>query len=142
MSSWPFVDLCRDPVAGKVAVCETRPLLPPLPDDRALLAEGARFAFGKLPPLDRAERHENMGVEVFPVALPRRMDCPIRDEALACEGLAHKVADEEDLLRGRQFVRKRDFEAMGKLRVVGAGAMAFGKLQTVPKLGPERGPRG
>lgn len=125
-----------------MAVCKPRPPPPPLPDDLALLAEGARLALGEASPLDWTHGNENMGVKVFSVAVPvRSMNCPIRDKALAGEVLVHEVADEKNLLRGRQFVRKGDFKAAGELRVIGSGAVTFDKLKSVPKFGPDRRPR-
>ena len=141
-TSRPFIDLRLDAVAGEVAVCEPRPPLPPLPGDLALLAEGAWLAPGEASALDRTQGDENMGVDVFSVAVPvRGVNGPVREEALAGEVLMHEVADEKDLLRGRQFVGQGQFEAMGELRVFGAGALALDKLQTVPDLGPDRRPR-
>ena len=49
-ASRPFVDFRLDAVAGKMAVCKPRPPPPPLPDDLALLAEGARLALGEASP--------------------------------------------------------------------------------------------
>ena len=126
-----------------MAVGELRPSLPPLPDDLALLAEGARLSFGETARFDRTHGHEDMNVDVQPVpVLDRRVDRPDRDKALAREVLPDEIPYQENLLLGRQFVGQGDVEAMGKLGVIGAAALAFDVIETVPKLSTVMNPCG
>jgi hypothetical protein len=133
----------RDPIAGKVAVCEFRPSLPPRVDDFGLVPKGARLASGEPLPLNRAHGHEDVNVKVQPAALlVWRMNCPVRDKAFAREVLADKITHQKNMLSGRQFVGKGDVKAMGKLGGFGAGALAFGIVKAVPKISAVLRPRG
>ena len=117
-----------------MAVRELRPSLPPLAHDLGLAPERARLLSGEPLALDRTYGHENVNVKVQPVPCVRRMNRPVRDKALASEVFAHEVAHKKNLLFGVQLVGQGNIEAMGKLGIIRAAAVALDVIKMVPKL--------
>ena len=126
-----------------MAVRELRPPLPPLAHDLGLVPERARLPFGETVRFDRTHGHEDVNVNVQPVALfVRCMNRPVRDKALAGEVFSDEIAHKKNLLLGRQLVGQGNIEAMGKLGIVRAAAVSLDVIESVPKLGTVMNPQG